>query len=347
MVGGNGAARSGAVAGMNQPLRIGILGTGNIAGRALIIPAKDMPEVSVVAVGSRTAARGQTYAQANGIARALSYEELIADPSVDIVYITLPPSMHAEWSIKALRAGKHVLCEKPMAANAAEAREVAAVVRQGRCVYMEAFHYPYHPFAKRLRDLLDTKAIGPVRSVEANFQIPGQFIKPENIRRRFNLAGGALMDAGCYAQRAIRSILGEMTQVIDAHADTDPGDSQVDLAMRTTLEFTGGRTGRLIASFLAQDKAVTTITIAGEAGSLVVESLYVPQWGGSLSMKWAGRTYHESADPTPSYVYQLKELVRCVHDGAPVLTSADDGVLNMSAIDDIYRKAGLQIRGGC
>ena len=153
------------------------------------------------------------------------------------------------------------------------------------------------------------------------------------------------MDAGCYALRAIRSILGEPTQVKDAQADIDPHDSQVDLGMRATLEFRGGRTGRLIASFLAEEKAVTTITITGEAGSLMVESLYVPQWGGSLRMQWADRTYAESADPTPSYVFQLKELVRCVRGGAPVLTSADDGVLNMSAIDDIYRRAGLPIRG--
>ena len=330
---------------MSQPLRIGILGTANIAGRALIAPSREVPEVTLDAVASRTAVRGKSFAEANGISRALGYEELIADPSIDIVYITLPPSLHAQWSIAALRAGKHVLCEKPMAANAAEAREVARIVRESDRVYMEAFHYPYHPFAKRVRDMLETRAIGAVRSVEANFQIPGKFITSENIRRHFELAGGALMDAGCYALRAIRGILGEVEGVREATAETEAANSQVDLAMRATLEFSAGRTGHLHASFLAVDNAVVNVTITGEAGSLQVFSLYVPQWGGALRMQWPGHVYSEQADPTPSYLFQLRELVRCVRDGAPVLTSADDGALNMSAIDEIYRKAGLQVRG--
>ena len=330
---------------MTSPLKIGILGTGNIAGRALLEPAKVVPEVTVDAVGSRLTERAHAYAAANGIPRALDYESLIADPAIDIVYITLPPSLHVGWSIRALEAGKHVLCEKPMASNAAEAQTLAGVVQRSDRVWMEAFHYPYHPFAKRVRDLLDTRAIGGIRSVDAHFQIPGKYIAPDNIRRKFALGGGALMDAGCYAVHVLRDLLGEVAEVREARAEVDPPEPQVDLRMRATLEFAGGREGRVHASFLAGDKADVDVTVRGEGGTLRVTSLYVPQWGGELRLEWGGRVYVEQADPTPSYVFQLRELVRCIRDGAPVLTSVDDGLRNMTAIDAIYRKAGLRARG--
>lgn len=329
---------------MTSRLRIGILGTGNIAARALVEPAKGVPEVVVGAVGSRSPERAQAYAKEHGIHNALTYEALIADPGTDIVYITLPPSMHAEWSIRALEAGKHVLCEKPMTSNEAEAREIARVARRSDCVWMEAFHYPYHPFAKRARDMLDTRVIGDIESADAAFQIPGKYIAADNIRRKFALGGGALMDAGCYALRALRDILGDVQEVREAEAEVDPADPQVDLRMRAILAFAGGKQGRLHASFLADDKADVEVVVRGTAGTLRITSLYVPQWGGELRVEWGGRVYVEKADPTPSYLFQLRELVRCIRDGAPVLTSVEDGVRNMAAIDAIYRQAGLKVR---
>jgi len=325
-------------------LKIGILGTGNIAARALVDPARDVPEVAIDAVASRTMERARSYAATHGIPRSMGYDDLLADGAVDVVYITLPPSLHAEWSIRSLEAGKHVLCEKPMTANAAQARGVAEAVRRSGRVYMEAFHYPYHPFAQRVRDLLDTRAIGRISSVEANFQIPRKAIGAGNIRLQSALGGGAMMDAGCYPLRVLRGLLGDVERVLQAEAVCAPSDPQVDLAMRATLLFAGGCRGRLNASFLAEDRAVVNVLIRGEEGSLDIESLYVPQWGGGLRMDWDGRTYLEQADSTPSYVFQLRELARCVRDGAPVLTSAGDGVRNMEAIDAIYVKAGLQVR---
>ena len=330
---------------MTSTLKIGILGTGNIAGRALLEPAQDVPEVTVDAVASRDPERAQAYGAANGIPRALSYGALIDDPAIDIVYITLPPSMHAEWSIRALEAGKHVLCEKPMTANEAEAQQLAQVARRSDRVWMEAFHYPYHPFARRVRDILDTRAIGAIQRVNAAFEIPRKAITPDNIRRKYALAGGAMMDLGCYALHVLRGILGDPEQVREAQAETDPMDPQIDLRMRATLEFAGGRKGRLHASFLGGDTADVDVTVHGENGVLGISSLYVPQWGGELRLEWGGRVYTEKADPRPSYLFQLRELVRCIREGAPVLTSAEDGARNMSGIDAIYRKAGLEIRG--
>jgi predicted dehydrogenase len=330
---------------MTPPVRIGILGTGNIAARALIAPARDVPEVSVLSVASRDLAKAASYATANAIPDHTDYEGLLADPDIEVAYITLPNSMHADWSIRALEAGKHVLCEKPMAANEHEAREVAAVVERTRRVYLEAFHFPYHPFAKRVRDLLDTRVLGRIIRASAGFQIPGERIAAGNIRRDFALAGGALMDAGCYPLNALRHLLGEPESVLEATAQTESANPQIDLGLRATLVFAGGIVGTLHASFLAKERADVEIVIEGERGRLMIQSLYVPQWGGSLRLEWNGRVYEEPADQTPSYVFQLRELVRCVRDGAPVLTSAADGVLNMRVIDAIYDKAGLKRRG--
>ncbi len=228
---------------MSTPIRIGILGTGNIAARALLAPVRDVPEVSVTAVASRELARAQAYAAAQGLGQSTTYAGLLEDPEVDVVYVTLPPSMHAEWSIRALEAGKHVLCEKPLAANEAEAQQVATVVQRSGRVYMEAFHYPYHPFARRVRELIDTRSIGPIVAAEARFQIPGKFIAAGNIRRQYALGGGALMDAGCYAMNALRTLLGEPGRVVEAAAQVEPGDPRVDAGMRATLDFAGGPHG--------------------------------------------------------------------------------------------------------
>ena len=239
-----------------------------------------------------------------------------------------------------------MLCEKPLTSNEREAREVAAAVRRSGRVYMEAFHYPYHPFTKRVRDLLDTQVLGGIVGAEARFQIPGKYIAAGNIRRQYALGGGALMDAGCYALYALRTLLGEPAHVLEARAQLQAGDPRVDVDMRATLVFPGGRTGRLHASFLAQDVPDVDVVVEGERGRLVLKSLYVPQWGGALRLTWDDHAYEETADPTPSYVFQLRELVRCIRHGAPVLTSVDNGSLNMRAIDAIYTAAGLPLRGG-
>ena len=330
---------------MEPPVRIGILGTGGIAIRALVEPAPAVPDVDVHSVASRQPERAAAFAAAHGIATSTTYEGLLADPDVDVVYVTLPNSMHAEWSIRALEAGKHVLCEKPMSANAVEAQQVTeAVERTGR-VYLEAMHYLHHPFYRRIKDVVDSGVLGALTSVEDRFEIPDRFVTPGNIRRDFALGGGALMDAGCYSVHLLRHLLGEPAAVLTATAQTDPDDPQVDLGMSATLAFPDGRTGAVRASFLGQDSAGAVTTVRGSAGTLEISWIYVPQWGGKLRITTGDTVVEEAADPTPTYVFQLRELVRCVRDGAPVLTSAGDGTLTMRAVDRIYEAAGLARRG--
>jgi predicted dehydrogenase len=330
---------------MSAPVRIGILGTGNVAARAMIAPSRDVPDVAIVAVASRDAAKAAAYAAANSIPRHRDYEGLLADPGVDVVYITLPNALHAEWSIRALEAGKHVLCEKPMTCNEREARDVASAAERTGRVFMEALHFPYHPFTKRLRDVLDTRVLGSIVGASVDFQLPASFIPPDDPKRDFALGGGALMDAGCYPLVALRHLVGEVDVVRDASAEIEPANPQVDLRVRGALGLAGGCDCDFQVSFLAERGPVVDLVLTGTQGRMVVKLLVLPHMGATMRLEWRDRVYEERADSTPSYVFQLRELVRCVRDGAPVLTSADDGARTLRVVDEIYRKAGLQPRG--
>jgi len=331
---------------MTQPVRIGVLGTGKIAARALIEPALSVPEVQVTSVASRVLDRAERYAQGHGLRTWSTYDGLLDDPEIDVVYITLPPSLHAEWSIKAMEAGKDVLCEKPIAANAAEARAIdAAAIKTGR-IFIEAFHYHHHPLARRVRDLVNARAVGEIERVTASFLLPRRFFGPGDIRFDSSLAGGVLMDAGCYCLHAIRHLLGEPRGVDAATAVVSEDDPGIDLSMTVDLGFDGGVTASAEASFLREEAPETVLEVQGTRGRIAVSSLYAPQWGGRLTGNWDGHSFDEAVDPTPSYVFQLQELVRCVRGGSPVITSAADGVATMKLIDACYAAAGMKPRQG-
>jgi len=198
------------------PLRFGILGAAKIAPNALTLPAGQVPGVEVTAIAARDPARAREFAKANGIPRVLAtYKELIADPEIEIIYNPLPNSLHCEWSIRAMRAGKHVFCEKPIASNAAEAERMAQVADQTGLLLVEAFHYRYHPLADRVRGVIQSGAIGKLQHAEGNFSVP---IPPDNIRFDWNLAGGATMDLGCYPLHMIRYFSGLTPRVIAANS---------------------------------------------------------------------------------------------------------------------------------
>src|SRR5213080_4382910 len=189
------------------PLRVGILGAARIAPMALVKPARRVPEATVLAVAARDPERARRFAARHGIPRVhQSYDALLADPEIDAVYNPLPNALHAPWTIRALAAGKHVLCEKPFAANAAEAEEMARAAERAGRVLVEAFHWRYHPLFARVRAILDAGEIGQVRHLEAHFCIPLPL--PNDIRWRKDLAGGALMDTGCYTVSVLRHLAG-------------------------------------------------------------------------------------------------------------------------------------------
>src|SRR6187397_845824 len=173
-------------------VRIGILGAARIAPAAAIKPARKVAEATIGAVAARDRSRAQAFATKHGIPTVHeNYQALIADPNLDAIYNPLPNGLHAEWTIAALEAGKHVLCEKPFTANTKEAEAVAAVAASTGLVVMEAFHYRYHPLAHRMREIVDSGELGTTRHVEAALCFP--LPKFSDIRYRYDLAGGATM----------------------------------------------------------------------------------------------------------------------------------------------------------
>ena len=185
---------------------MGTLGSSRISLPAFIEPAASVPEVTVAAVAARDKPRADAFALRHGIPAAYgSYEELLADPDIDAIYNPLPNSLHGPWTLRAIAAGKHVLCEKPFASNADEAAQVAAAAAASGLVVMEAMHYRYHPLTRRLSELV--AELGPVQHLQCwtSFAIAD----PDDIRYDFDLGGGALMDGGCYAIDCLRLLGGD------------------------------------------------------------------------------------------------------------------------------------------
>src|SRR5690348_5372824 len=222
-------------------LRIGVLGAARIAPAALIKPASTNPDVSVAAVAARSFERAQTFATKHGVPRAFAgYDELLADPDIDAVYNPLPNGLHGRWTRAALAAGKHVLCEKPFTANAAEAREIADLAATSDRVVMEAFHYRYHPLALRVEEIVASGELGKLQRVETALCFPLPLFS--DIRYNYDLAGGATMDAGCYAVHMARTFGGgETPKVVSASAKLR--DARIDRAMTAELRFPSGHTG--------------------------------------------------------------------------------------------------------
>eukprot|EP00128_Syssomonas_multiformis_P007901 Colp12_sorted_trinity150504_noHs@17822 len=173
-------------------LRIGVLGAARITPTALLVPAKYCADVVIAAVGARDKKRAEECASKYGIAKAYgSYDEVIADSEIDAIYIPLPNGLHHKWALKALEAGKHVLCEKPLTSNEAEAFEVKAEAEKRGLIVMEAFHTAYHPVASRLREIVQ-KELGTVKRMKARFNIPWGSLSSSDIRYNYSLAGGSL-----------------------------------------------------------------------------------------------------------------------------------------------------------
>jgi predicted dehydrogenase len=323
------------------PLRIGTLGAARITPAALIRPSRQVADVEVAAVAARDQARAGKFAAKHGIARVHeSYEALLADPEIDAVYNPLPNGLHGEWTVKALDAGKHVLCEKPFTANADEAASVATAAEASGLVVMEAFHYRYHPLAQRVLDIVGSGVLGNVRHVESSMCFPLPI--PRDIRYRLDLAGGATMDAGCSAIHQVRLLAGAEPSVVRAKARlSSPG---VDRAMTADFQFADGRTGRITCSLLSRNLLKTAVRVVGDAGRLDVINMQAPQIWNRVTIRTSGVRTHERVRGEPTYNYQLRAFHAAVTDGTAIPTSPPDAVANMRVIDDVYRAAGLEPR---
>jgi xylose dehydrogenase (NAD/NADP) len=246
----------------DSPLRIGVLGAAKIA-RLFVDAVRASRKVVVAAMASRDLDRATAFARDTGVAMVhATYEALLDDPEIDAVYVPLPNNLHAAWSIRAADAGKHVLCEKPLAATAAEARAVFEAARRNGVYVVEAYPYRAQPQTLKMRELLAANAIGNLQLIQASFGFP--LTDVANIRMNPTLAGGALMDAGSYPVSLVRTIAG--TKPTRVCAISRWSESGVDLTTLATLEFSSGLLAQIACSFATVRHRHAFI--AGDAGSI-------------------------------------------------------------------------------
>ena len=322
-------------------MQIGVLGAARIAPQALIKPAKANADVVVAAVAARDVSRAQVFADKHGIRRVHgSYQALLEDPDIDAVYNPLPNGLHGKWTRAALAAGKHVLCEKPFTANAAEAREIAGLAAQSDRVVMEAFHYRYHPLALRIEEIIASGELGKLERVEAALCFP--LPKSSDIRYNYSLAGGATMDAGCYAVHMVRTFGGSTPEVVSAQAKLR--GPQIDRAMTAEVRFAEGHTGRIRCSMWSSRLLDISAHVVGDQGELHALNPVLPQLYNRLSVRSAAGKRVERFTRRASYAYQLDTFAAAVLRGEPVKTTPEDAIENMTVVAAIYRAAGLPLR---
>jgi predicted dehydrogenase len=325
----------------DSPLRIGVFGAANITPMALIRPARKVPEVEIVAVAARDFGRAKKFASRHRIERVhRSYNDLVTDPEIDALYNPLPNGLHAEWSIRALEAGKHVLCEKPLAANAAEAQRMVEAAQRTGFRLIEAFHYRYHPLAARLREIVDSGVLGTIRHIETQMAAP--IIGRNDIRYNYDLAGGATMDMGCYTIHLLRFLAGAEPEVVDAEARLL--SPQIDRRMSAEMRFADGRSGRIVCSLWSSTVLRLKARVEGDKGTLDVFNPYVPQFLTRIVLKHEGRRTTERIRGDATYTYQLRAFAAAVRSGAPLPTEGEDSIANMRVIDAVYAAAGLPLR---
>ncbi len=327
-----------------EQVRIGTLGAARITPPALVRPARQVAEADLVAVAARDHARAEKFAAKHAIPRVLDdYAALIDDPDIDAVYNPLPNGLHAEWTSRALGAGKHVLCEKPLTANAAEAEYVAARAAGTGLVVMEAFHYRYHPVAERMRQIAQSGELGELRRIETSMCIPLPL--PKDIRYRYDLAGGAVMDVGCYAIHMNRLVAGAEPRVVSARAKTVKPN--VDRWVRAELRYSDGLNGTMTCALLSTTLLKIGVKVTGDLGTLTVFNPTGPQMGYRMTVRTGGskRRVRVEGARKPTYTYQLEAFANAVLHGGPVLTPPSDSIANMRVVDAIYEAAGLPVRG--
>lgn len=264
-------------------LRVGILGAGGIAERAMVEPSKLVDGLDVIAIGARDPKRAADFAERLGLAVSGDYETVINHPDIDLIYLALPPIVHADIAAKVLAAGKHVLCEKPLSSNEKGAQRIADAAEANNQRAFVGFHYRLHGFTKRLLEVLNSGILGEIQQVEIDFSIPHFVVQPGNIRLDGDLAGGSVMDVGCYAVDLLRAAWGE-PKVISAKAEIYKDDPRIDLQTDAILHILEGVEVKLRTSFIGDDKGSMSLRVVGSSAILDATSVIVPQWGATLKV---------------------------------------------------------------
>lgn len=328
--------------GSSRPaLRIGVLGASRIAEQAIVRPAAELGH-RLVAVAARDRRRAEAFAEKYGVERVVgSYEDVLHDAEVDVVYNPLANSLHGPWNIAAARAGKPVLAEKPFAANLAQARLVAAASAAAGVPVVEAFHYRYHPVFLRFLDLITSGELGSLQRIEVTMLMPA----PPDHDPRWSLAmaGGAMMDLGCYGLHVMRTVgaaFGAVPVITAARArEREPG---VDAVFEAEASI-GDAVGVSVNSMVADDFHFS-LKATGTRAEVLAPNYIKPQEDDRLIVTTSSGKKVEHLGSRASYTYQLDAFAACVQQGVPLPVDTSDAVANMALIDAAYLAAGLAPR---
>jgi predicted dehydrogenase len=317
-------------------IRIGVLGAARVVSYGLVQPARAISGVAVDAIASRTLAKAQAAAAAQAIPRAFgSYAELLDDRNIDAVYVALPTAWHAVWARRALEAGKHVLCEKPLTADAGVAQELLNCAQRHNRVLHEAMHIRHLPKLRRQRELLASGEFGRLRRLESCMRIRRVPMSADDFRLRYELGGGAGLDLGCYAISCLRYVAGEEPDVLKARSRQIARD--VDRWMRATLRFPSGARGVVECGFRGWYTTRLAVVAACERGWIRMESE-------GVAWKKDGQIVREPLPDGSTYQRQLDAFVRSVRGEPSAAAPSEDIVANARVLGAMYAAAGLSPR---
>ena len=327
-------------------IRIGILGAARIAPKAVIHPAAVRGDVKIQAVAARDLPRATAFAEKYSERRETieafdNYQAIIDHPDIDLVYNPLPINLHAEWTIKALQAGKHVLCEKPFAMNITEAEAMLAAADSSGKRVIEAFHYRYHPAFERMLKQVRSGDIGDVKSIDAEFNVWVGEDTGKEIRYLPETGGGAFMDLGCYPLSWALTLMDQEPDKVEATAKlTDRG---VDESMTATLSFPTGAKAVLRSSFAAGQPFKAALEIEGTKGRIKFENPLAPHVGGALLAGSATlQKVIRKVSRRTTYSYMIDAIVDGLNDGTPLATEGEMILKQQISLDRIYEAAGLR-----
>ena len=323
-------------------ITFGALGAARITPEALIKPCQQEPRAQVSLIAARDKRRAAIFATQHSIDFiAENYDELVNDPRINAVYIALPIHAHHQWAIQALRAGKHVLCEKSLASNQRQAVEMAQVAAETGLILMDAFHYRYHPLFHRAREIYASGLLGKIINIHAEFNVPVP--DPTDIRMHYGTAGGVTMDIGCYPISWVRHLTA--TEPMEIKANAEVGPMNVDVYLATQMLFPGNLQVSTAADMRADAKLTAFIKVVGEIGTMVVNNPIAPQLGHYIELQHNDQVRREHFSTRPTYNYQLDAFLGAVESLRQPLTGPEDAVQQMAVIDRCYEAAGLPVRG--
>lgn len=331
---------------MDRKIRWGILSTARIGAEQVIPAIQQSRNSEVAAVGSRSLERAQTFAAQHKIPKAYgSYEELLADPEIDAIYNPLPNDQHGPWSLRCAEAGKPVLCEKPLASNADEARHMEDVFAKRGLLLSEAFMYRYHPQTQKVKAMVEAGAVGQIHFMQATFNF--SIGREDDIRLNNAMAGGALMDVGCYCVNVIRYMLGEEPDQVRALADFGK-QSQVDERLVGLLSFPSGALAHLDCSL--RTHFTQTYEIRGTEGRILVEKAYVPfrpdpdaeiviRYWHSVPRVEVAQFEEIKVERVNQYTLMVEDFAGALLKGHSPRFSIQDAINNMQVIDRLLTAA--------